>query len=146
MKPLLPAIFLLAVLPVAGVRATQVHKCVAASGAVSYQSDACGEGQRTLWVRGLDALAPLTPASALPRDGAAAATGPASRRTAPARPSPPTRTATARRANPAHVNAAKRCEAARRAADETRHRQWSRLSFRERSALDARVARACRRP
>jgi hypothetical protein len=119
-----------------------LHKCLGADGVASYQSLPCGPGQRTAWTRA--APAPASPAL----DEAAAAVAPASARgDARSTPAPrpaavPRRTAAAR---PAADPSAARCASARRAADLTRDRLWNRLSFRQRSDLDARVARACAR-
>lgn len=109
-------------------RAAALHKCVGADGVASYQSVPCSEGQRTDWVRAVTAAPP------------AQAPAPAARAiTAKARA---VRVAT--RAPPARRDAAReRCAAARREAEHVRDRLWNRLSFRQRSELDAKVARAC---
>ena len=109
-----------------------IRKCVDAQGRVSYQSTACAAGVDEAWVRRIDSVAvPAAPAA-----------------TPPARPSardaPPARRA-ARVVAPRVDAGAARCDAARRRADERRDRDWNRLDFRQRSALDAEVARACRR-
>ena len=108
----------------------RLHKCLGADGVASYQSLPCAAGQRTAWTRDAPPLPAPPPAQAPP---VAAAT--------PARPrSAPRAVAVARKAAD---HAASRCAAARRAADLTRDRLWNRLSFRQRSDLDARVAQAC---
>lgn len=108
--------------------ATELHKCVDADGSASYQSAPCPPAQRTAWVR---VVAP----DAVPAPPAATA-GLQEPRHAP-------------RLRPVAVRSRKpavsRCESARRAADQTRDRLWNRLSFKQRSELDARVARACAR-
>lgn len=110
--------------------AAGLHKCLAADGQLSYQSDACPDGARTLWVR--DVLPEATP----PRPAArvSAATPPPAPRTKALRARPPSRDAQAMR-----------CAKARRAAELKRDREWNRLDFRQRSELDASVARACAR-
>lgn len=108
--------------------AAELHKCVGADGGASYQSAPCPPSQRTAWVR---AVVP----DAVPARPAATAGSQEPRR--------------APRLRPAAVRSRKppvsRCESARRAADQTRDRLWNRLSFKQRSELDARVARACAR-
>lgn len=113
-------------LPVPG---PSLYKCLGADGVASYQSLPCAPGQRTAWTRAAPRLdGPPSPAS-------------------PRAASPPARQATAvRRTGVARKSAnpsASRCVAARRAAALTRDRLWNRLSFRQRSDLDAKVAQAC---
>lgn len=111
-----------------------LYKCIAPGGEASYQSQPCASGQRTAWVR---ELAP----SAAPA-GAAQPPPPAVRPRA--RPD----AAAARGAKAAGTRpraADTRCAAARRSAALQRDRFWNRLTFRQRSELDARVARACAR-
>jgi hypothetical protein len=107
--------------------APSLHKCLGADGVASYQSLPCAPGQRTAWTRAAPALAVPAPTPAAPPARAAVATrrGGAARRAAD--------------------SSATRCASARRAADLTRDRLWNRLSFRQRSDLDARVAQACAR-
>ena len=125
--PVFPMLCLLS----SAVAADELHKCVDVAGAVSYQSAPCAADARTLWVR---TVAPeTTPArpAAVAKAGAAES-APGARAGRPQRlaplPSDPDRT---------------RCAAARRSADATRDRLWNRLTFRQRSELDAKVARAC---
>lgn len=110
--------------------AAELHKCLGADGQLSYQSEACPAGARTLWVR--DALPEASP----PR--------PAARVAAATTPAPP-RTKTVRTRQPSRDAQATRCAKARRAAELKRDREWNRLDFRQRSELDASVARACAR-
>ena len=110
--------------------AAELHKCLDAEGQLSYQSEACPAGARTLWVR--DALPEASP----PRPAAQVATRATS--------SPP-RTKALRVRQPARDPQATRCTRARQAADLKRDREWNRLDFRQRSELDASVARACAR-
>jgi hypothetical protein len=122
--------------------ATQMRRCEAADGAVAYQTAPCADGESETWRRPLQA--PL--AAAADASGATAPAGHAADRRRPASrppaarrrgaPSPAARAADAARA---------RCERARRDADQARDTGWNRLDFRARSALDAEVARACRR-
>ena len=109
--------------------AGELHKCQSAEGQLSYQSAPCAPGARTLWVR--DALPETVPPSPVTR---VAAAEPAAPRAAVAR-------SRAVRRDPRES----RCAAARRSADARRDRDWNRLGFRERSELDAAVARACAR-
>lgn len=105
-----------------------LHKCLGADGVASYQSLPCPAGQRTAWTRrGAPAARPPAPPPV------AAEPPPRSRSVAARAPS----------ARPPDDSAARRCVQARRAADITRDRLWNRLSFRERSDLDASVRRAC---
>jgi len=104
-----------------------LHKCVGANGIASYQSLPCAADQRTAWSRRSE-----PPAAAPPALPAAAAA-----------PPPRAAGAAARFVRPAAKPAPTRCAAARRAADLTRARLWNRLSFRQRSDLDAKVALAC---
>lgn len=126
MNPL-PLILVLAVLPPP---ANVLRKCVAADGAVSYQALPCAEGSEQRWVQ------PVKPDPA-PVRGAA----PAAERAGTPRP----RAFVADAPRPRRDPRKQRCEAARREADEERDRLWNRLTFDQRSALDARVARACAR-
>jgi hypothetical protein len=127
-------LLLLSLLPNLSV-AAELHKCLAADGQLSYQSEACPSGARTLWVR--DALPEASP----PRPTAQVATQ--------ARPTPgasaPVRTKAVRARQPSRDPKATRCAKARRAAELKRDREWNRLDFRQRSELDASVARACAR-
>jgi hypothetical protein len=110
--------------------AAELHKCLAADGQLSYQSQPCSAGARTLWVR--DALPEATP----PRPAARVAS----------RPTPPAPRAKAVRTRAtARDPQATRCAQAQRAAELRRDREWNRLDFRQRSELDASVARACAR-
>lgn len=110
-------------------RADELHKCVAADGAVSYQSAPCAATARTLWVR---RIAPETTPARPTAQVAGGDDSPGARRGT-------TRT----RSAPRRDAKAERCAAARRSADLTRDRLWNRLSFKQRSDLDAQVARAC---
>jgi len=125
---MLPMLLLLAAVAPATM---ELRKCVAPGGATSYQTAPCAEGATEAWSQPVQAEpvrpAPRTAVGRLPVPRSAAG----ARATATARPSPRDQ----RRA---------RCDKARREADELRDRQWNRLGFDERSALDARVARACR--
>ena len=120
---------LLACSLVTPVAAATLHKCIGRDGASSYQSAPCETGQRTAWARDIEA----DPVRAIPAPPPAAAREPA-----------PRRTVAARSASPRRDPAAERCESARREAEHVRDRLWNRLGFRERSELDAKVARACR--
>lgn len=110
--------------------ADELHKCVDAAGAVSYQSAPCAPDARTLWTRTVATEAAPARPTARPSSGNDEATI--------RRP-----VATPARAAPRRDSRATRCESARRSADATRDRLWNRLSFRQRSDLDAKVARAC---
>lgn len=111
--------------------ADELHKCLAADGAVSYQSAPCAGGARTLWTRTVAAEpAPARPTARVSVDDGKAA--PVRRPVKASAPAAPRRDA-----------AAARCASARRSADATRDRLWNRLSFRQRSELDAKVAQAC---
>lgn len=123
-------ILLLLLLLPATVPAASLHKCLGADGVASYQSLPCAAGQRTAWTRDAPPLPAPPPAQAPP----VAAAPPARSRSAP-------RAVVVARKAADH--SASRCAAARRAADLTRDRLWNRLSFRQRSDLDARVAQAC---
>lgn len=128
---------LLCCLPGLSTAAAKLHKCLDAQGQPSYQSEACPPGTRTLWVR--DALPEASP----PRPAARVATGAA---TTPERTTPaPARTKVVRARQPSRDPQASRCAKARRAAELKRDREWNRLDFRQRSELDASVARACAR-
>ncbi|PRH82891.1 hypothetical protein [Arenimonas caeni] len=126
-------LLLVAALTLAGATGPGPHlrKCVSPAGAVSYQDQPCAPGADEAWVQPVKALPPPAPvAAAAPAPAVAGPVRAGSRAQAPpARPDP-------RRA---------RCDRARREADELRDRQWNRLGFKERSELDARVARACAR-
>jgi hypothetical protein len=130
MSRALPVLLMLCLLPSA-VAAEELHKCVDAEGAVSYQSAPCAADARTLWVR---TVAPeTTPA----RPAAVAKAGPVAS-------APGARAGGPQRLLPKRSDADRtRCAAARRSADATRDRLWNRLTFRQRSELDAKVARAC---
>ncbi|WP_374601376.1 DUF4124 domain-containing protein [Arenimonas sp.] len=130
---LFPALLLSAASPGA-----DLYKCVAPSGAVSYQSLPCAGNSRQAWVQPVKAeVAPAPRAQA----GRVRAAGPPGRGRAAA--------ATVRQAKPRQPGAAQkrrmRCEKARREADALRDRLWNKLDFRQRSDLDAKVARACGR-
>ncbi|KFN43248.1 hypothetical protein N790_11090 [Arenimonas malthae CC-JY-1] len=126
MNPL-TLILVLAVLPPP---ANVLRKCVAADGAVSYQALPCAEGSQQRWAQ------PVKPDPApVPR------AAPAAERAGTARP----RASVADPPRPRRDPRRERCEAARRDADEQRDRLWNRLTFDQRSALDAKVARACSR-
>ena len=105
-----------------------VRRCVGGDGTISWQSAACDPGAREAAVRPI-AIVGVAPAPVA--DGRAARSAPVRRGTAMHRPA----------VDPARA----RCAAARRAADARRERDWNRLGFRERSQLDADVARACAR-
>lgn len=124
------AIMLLLFLLPGAAPAASLHKCVSTDGVASYQSLPCAPGHRTVWTRhaGPDAGPALQPV----RPSVAAV---------PARTRPPL--PTHRVARNAADPSASRCAAARRAADLTRDRLWNRLSFRQRSDLDAKVVLAC---
>lgn len=124
------AIVLLIFLLPAAAPAASLHKCVGADGVASYQSLPCAPGHRTVWTREAGPFAEPAPLPA-----------PLSQAAAPARPRLPPRTQ--RVAREAPDPSASRCAAARRAADLRRDRLWNRLSFRQRSDLDAKVAQAC---
>lgn len=121
-------ILLLLLLLPAALPSASLYKCLGTDGLASYQSLPCAPGQRTAWTRGTPPRA--EPAPALP----AVAVPSARQQPAPRHP------AAARK--PADPSAS-RCASARRAADLTRDRLWNRLSFRQRSELDAKVALAC---
>ncbi len=110
--------------------ADELHKCVDAVGTVSYQSAPCAAAARTLWVR---TVAP-DPVPARPTARVAMRQD-----ETPARRS----ATTPARAAPRRDAQAARCESARRSADARRDKDWNRLTFRQRSELDAQVARAC---
>ena len=121
------------VLLVSAAATPSLHKCIGADGVASYQSLPCTAGQRTAWTRQPEPLAAAPAPVPLPR-------------VAPPRGTP--RTVAAARAPVARKSAdpsATRCANARRAADLTRDRLWNRLTFRQRSDLDAKVALACER-
>jgi hypothetical protein len=124
-------LFLIALCLPSALPAASLYKCVAPGGAPAFQSQPCPAGHATAWVRELPASPPLPPS---PPSAAAPA-----RAAAPVRSNQ--RAARAPRRDPVAV----RCEAARRRAAEQRDRLWNRLSFRQRSQLDADVARACAR-
>ncbi|MBW8311516.1 MAG: hypothetical protein K0M64_05715 [Rhizobium sp.] len=126
MNPI-PLILVLAVLPPP---ANLLRKCVAADGAVSYQALPCAEGSEQRWAQPVKPDPVSAPRAAAPAE-----------RTAASR----TRAGVADPARPRRDPRRERCEAARRDADEQRDRLWNRLTFDQRSALDAKVARACAR-
>ncbi|MBW8367037.1 MAG: hypothetical protein K0M70_04170 [Arenimonas sp.] len=106
-----------------------LNKCIGADGVASYQSLPCAAHQRTAWSRRSPPQAvppPVQPVAAAVVPSRTRAPGPAARAVRPAVKPAPTR-----------------CAAARQAADLTRDRLWNRLSFRQRSDLDAKVALAC---
>ena len=105
-----------------------LNKCIGADGVASYQSLPCAAGQRTAWSRRSE------PPVAAPPVTTAPAAAPVQPRAAGA---------VTRVVRPAGKPTPTRCAAARRAADLTRARLWNRLSFRQRSDLDANVALAC---
>jgi len=121
----------------ASVPAASLHKCLGADAVPSYQSLPCADGQRTAWTR--DAPPAANPPDASPAPAVRGRTE-SPRRVAVRAGSP--RTLAVRTAGD---SSASRCTAARRSADLTRDRLWSRLSFRQRSDLDAKVAQACAR-
>lgn len=127
---LFPALLLSAASPGA-----DLYKCVAPSGAVSYQSLPCAEDSRQAWVQPVKAEP-----SARPHAKKEARSEPRVRR----RPAPTVRKARPRPPSEAHKRRL-RCEKARREADELRDRLWNKLDFQQRSDLDAKVARACAR-
>ena len=124
-------LLLVSVLAVAGTAGPgpQLRKCVAPGGAVSYQDQPCAPGAAEAWAQPVKSLPPPAPA---------AAPGPASRPVVVRAPAPVRASA---RSDPRRA----RCDKARREADELRDRLWNKLTFAERSDLDARVARACAR-
>lgn len=124
-------LLLVSVLAVAGASkpANELRKCVGANGAVSYQDQPCAPGAREAWAQPVKAMTPPPVATETP-----ARVAPARARAAPVR-------VPAKRVDPRRA----RCDEARREADETRDRLWNKLSFQERSDLDAKVARACAR-
>lgn len=126
---LFPALLLSAASPGA-----DLYKCVAPSGAVSYQSLPCAEGSRQAWVQPVKAEPSARPRAPKARSELRARRSPAPR-VRKARPRPPSE---------AHKRR-QRCEKARREADELRDRLWNKLDFQQRSDLDAKVARACAR-
>lgn len=125
-------LLIVSVLAVAGTAGPgpQLRKCVAPGGAVSYQDQPCAPGADEAWAQPVKSLPPPAPVAAGRVDPR-----PASPRAAPALRPP------AARPDPRRS----RCDQARREADELRDRRWNKLSFAERSELDARVARACAR-
>lgn len=126
---LFPALLLSAASPGA-----DLYKCVAASGAVSYQSLPCAEGSHQAWVQPVKAEPPARQRAPKARAEPRQRRGPAP---------------TARKARPRPPSDAQkrrlRCEKARREADDLRDRLWNKLDFQQRSDLDAKVARACAR-
>ncbi|GGA66310.1 hypothetical protein GCM10011521_00500 [Arenimonas soli] len=131
---LFPALLLSAAGPTA-----ELRKCVAASGAVSYQTLPCADGSHQAWVQPVKAESAPRPRTA----SAPPAAGP-DRGQARRRPSPAAGKARAHGAGTAQARRL-RCEKARRQADDLRDRLWNKLDFQQRSELDARVARACAR-
>jgi hypothetical protein len=128
---LLPALLLSAASPGA-----ELRKCVAPSGAVSYQTLPCAEGSQQAWVQPVKAEAEPPPRAAAPQEKA--------RKQVRREPAP-----AAGKSRPRAGGAARarrlRCEKARQEADELRDRLWNKLDFQQRSDLDAKVARACAR-
>ncbi|KFL37125.1 hypothetical protein [Arenimonas donghaensis] len=135
--PLVSVVLIPLLLASAPPAATDLRKCVGATGAVSYQTLPCAEGARQAWVQ------PIKPGSAPPPPKSQASSRPRSQ------PSPQAPAKTARRPAPRRASAAdlrrQRCEKARREADDLRDRLWNKLDFQQRSELDAKVARACAR-
>lgn len=113
--------------------AADVRKCIGKAGN-SYVSGACPPGTREAWMR--QVVAESAPAAASQASRAHAASGAARREPAAGR-------GRQRRASapPAPERA---CEAAKRRRDEVRDRDWYTLTYDQLSALDRRVARACR--
>lgn len=132
----MPPPILLVLLLAAAPTAAPLYKCIGADGVPSFQSLPCEPGQRTAWTRASPA-----PASAPSPSAPAARTGAPGRAAREVRPATPRQAIVRRPADPV----ATRCAAARRAADLTRDRLWNRLTFRQRSELDDKVARACAR-
>lgn len=128
---LFPALLVSAASPTA-----ELRKCVAPSGAISYQSLPCAEDSHQAWVQPVKAEAEPPPRAATPPEPA--------RNQARRKPSP-----AAGKARPRGGGAAQarrlRCDKARQEADALRDRLWNKLDFQQRSELDAKVARACAR-
>lgn len=131
----MPWVLLLAVVQLAvSATAPALYKCVSRSGEASYQSQACADSQRTAWVR---ELAPLSAPVAAPATTHGAEVRADAAMGAARQPL---------RATGGKPRLAKtRCAAARQSAAHQRDRLWNRLNFRQRSELDAKVARACAR-
>lgn len=111
--------------------APAIHRCIAGDGTTRYQSAPCPPDTRQDWVRAIVVEdTPLVVAPVAPT------------RAAPPRALPLRRTS---RRGSGGSDRDRRCAEARRDADATRDRLWNRLGFRERSELDAVVARACSR-
>lgn len=112
----------------------ELRKCVAASGAVSYQSLPCAEGSHQAWVQPVKAEAEPhpRPLSSPKREQAQSKPAPAAGKARP-------------RGGGAAQARRLRCDKARQEADELRDRLWNKLDFQQRSDLDAKVARACDR-
>lgn len=129
-------LLVVAVLAVAGASApsTELRKCVAANGAVSYQDRPCAPGAEQAWIQPVKTMAPAPVATAPAPPPARTARPRAGGRATASR-------APAKREDPRRA----RCEQARREAKLTRDRLWNKLSFRQLSELDAEVARACAR-
>ena len=128
---LLPALLVAAASPGA-----ELRKCVAPSGAVSYQSLPCAEGSQQAWVQPVKAEAEPPPRAATP---------PAKARKQARREPVPAAGKVRPRAGGAAQARRLRCDKARQEADELRDRLWNKLDFQQRSELDAKVARACAR-
>lgn len=131
----MPWVLLLAIVHLAAsAAAPALYKCVSRSGETSYQSQACADGQHTAWVR---EIAPL----AVPVAAPAADPEPKLR----AKPAMQAASRSSRASGAKPRAADTRCAAARQSAARQRDRLWNRLSFKQRSDLDAKVARACAR-
>lgn len=128
---LLPALLVSAASP-----STELRKCVAASGAVSYQTLPCAEGSHQAWAQPVKAEAEPPPRAATPPEPA--------RKQARRKPLPAAGKARPRAGGAAQARRL-RCDKARKEADELRDRLWNKLDFQQRSELDAKVARACAR-
>ncbi|HJR73717.1 MAG TPA: hypothetical protein VJ806_08770 [Luteimonas sp.] len=113
--------------------AADVRKCVGKAGN-SYVSGTCPPGTREAWAR--QVVAEPTPAAAPRPSRERGDTGPARRKSSAGHGRP--------RRSPAQPAPERACEAAKRRRDEVRDRDWYTLTYDQLSALDRRVARACR--
>ncbi len=111
--------------------AADVRKCVGKTGN-SYVSGACPPGTREAWAR--QVVAASTPAASRPSP-VHADTRPARRKSGASVRQP---------RSSAKPSPERACEAAKRRRDELRDRDWYTLTYDQLSALDRRVARACR--